>query len=78
MILDVNKIKLLGCGRKHYIIVTEDNQLAVWGSVFKEKVDIDLQSEGFSLYDGDKLFEGHALEALEVKYGIFGAVVQDK
>ena len=41
-LLDVNDIRLLGCGRKHYIIVTKDNNLLTWGNVFKERVtDVD-------------------------------------
>jgi alpha-tubulin suppressor-like RCC1 family protein len=27
----------LACGRKHYVILNKNNQLLVWGSVFKEK-----------------------------------------
>ena len=25
------------CGRRHYVLWNKDNQLAVWGNVFKEK-----------------------------------------
>jgi alpha-tubulin suppressor-like RCC1 family protein len=28
---------MMGCGRKHYIIVTKDNNLMAWGNVLKEK-----------------------------------------
>jgi len=37
-----------------------------------------MQSEGFSYYDGDMLFNNSTIESLEVKYGIFGALVKDK
>jgi alpha-tubulin suppressor-like RCC1 family protein len=36
-ILDKNSIKLLGCGRKHYVIVTNDNNLLIWGNVLKDE-----------------------------------------
>jgi len=65
---------MMGCGRRHYILVTKDNNLLVWGGVFKEKVE--LQSEGFSFHYGDSLFEGGKITDLEVRYGIFGALVQ--
>lgn len=35
-ILDINNVKLIGCGGKHYIIVTKDNNLLIWGNVIKE------------------------------------------
>lgn len=27
----------MACGRKHYVILSKDNHLLVWGNVFKEK-----------------------------------------
>jgi alpha-tubulin suppressor-like RCC1 family protein len=36
-ILDKNNIKLLGCGRKHYVIVTNDNNMLIWGNVIKDE-----------------------------------------
>ena len=27
----------MACGRKHYVILNKDNNLMVWGNVFKEK-----------------------------------------
>ena len=41
------------------MIVTNDNNLVVWGNVFKEKPeDVSIYSEGFSHYYGDTLFDG--------------------
>jgi len=76
-LLDINNVRLMGCGRKHYIIVTNDNNLLTWGNVFKEKADPTQQTEGFSFYYGDSLFDGSQIEQLEVKYSIFGALVKD-
>lgn len=59
-ILDKNNIKLLGCGRKHYVIVTNDNNMLIWGNVIKDESN--KQSEGYSLYNGDSLFENGAIE----------------
>lgn len=72
-ILDVNNVRLLACGKKHYVIVNNDNNLLVWGSIFKEKSEI--HTEGFSFHNGDELFDGGKVTDLQVKYGIFGALV---
>ncbi len=64
----------MACGRKHYMLLNEDNQLYVWGNVFKQKSEV--QSEGFFHFDGDKLFEEGEIKQLEVKYTIFGALVK--
>jgi hypothetical protein len=76
-LLDLENVRFLGCGRNHYIIVTKDNDLLCKGKVFSEKVDVDLQTEGFSFYDGETMFGGSKIEQLEVKYSIFGALVRD-
>lgn len=73
--LDVNKVDLLACGRKHFIITTTDNNVMAWGNVFKEK-DQDEYSEGFFRYNGALLFEEGKIKELEVKYSIFGALVE--
>jgi len=55
--------------------VTKDNNLLVWGNVFKEgKTE---HTEGFDLYYGDTLFADGKIEQLEVKYSIFGALVKN-
>ena len=71
--LDVSKIKIMACGRKHYIIVTEDNDVLTWGDVFKEKSEV--HTEGFSMHYGSELFEGE-IKQLEAKYTIFGALIE--
>jgi alpha-tubulin suppressor-like RCC1 family protein len=74
-VLKEEDVKMIGCGRKHYIIVTKDNNLLVWGNVFKEgKTE---HTEGFDLYYGDTLFADGKIEQLEVKYSIFGALVKN-
>lgn len=74
--LDINDVRLIGCGRKHYMIVTNDNNIVVWGNVFKEKPeDVSHYSEGFSHYFGDSLFDGGQIKSLEVKNSIFGALI---
>jgi|DEB0MinimDraft_12_1074336.scaffolds.fasta_scaffold03050_13 alpha-tubulin suppressor-like RCC1 family protein len=74
-VLDVTKIRMMGCGRKHYIIVNSDNNLMVWGKNFFKDTS-ETFSEGFSFHYGDTLFDDGQIEQLEVKYGIFGALVK--
>lgn len=38
-VLDVNDVKLLACGKRNYTIVTNDNQLLIWGNVIKLEED---------------------------------------
>jgi len=47
----------------------------VWGNVFKEKAVA--ETNGFGLYYGDSLFEGHKIRELSMKYSIFGALVDN-
>ena len=61
------------CGRKHYVVLNKDNQLMVWGNVFKEKPA--LERDGFGLHFGDTLFNGGKIRELSLKYSIFGALV---
>ena len=76
-ILDTSNIKMMGCGRKHYIMVTNDNNIVAWGNVFKERPsDQSLYSEGFAYYYGDSLFEEGQITQLEVKNAIFGALIE--
>lgn len=69
-------ITAIGCGRKHYAMVNQDNQLLVWGNVFKAKSD--KQISGFNIYYGDTLFENGKCKNLSMKYGLFGVVVDNK
>jgi alpha-tubulin suppressor-like RCC1 family protein len=74
-VLDVNSVRMMGCGRKHFFIINNDNNLLVWGNnIFKEKSEI--HTEGFDFFYGDNLFNGGIVSQLEVKYGIFGCLVQ--
>lgn len=73
--LDVNKVDLLACGRKHFIITTTDNKIMAWGDVFKDKNN-DEYSEGFHRYNEKLLFDDGKVKKLEVKYSIFGALVE--
>jgi alpha-tubulin suppressor-like RCC1 family protein len=54
-VLDVKNVRQLACGRKHFIVLTNDNNLLVWGDVLKDKSEFN--SEGFHLHFGDKLFD---------------------
>jgi len=54
-VLDIKNVRQLGCGRKHFIILTNDNNLLVWGDVLKDKTEYN--SEGFHLHLGDQLFD---------------------
>lgn len=65
----------LGCGRKHYCILNENNQLLVWGNVFKDSSDVTI--DGFNMYFGDTLFSGEKCIDLSMKYGLFGVVTDD-
>ena len=73
-VLDTSQIKMMACGRKHYIIVTDSNDMLIWGNVIKGESQVD--TEGYSLYSGDTLFDEGTIEQLEVRYSIFGAIVK--
>ena len=80
-VLDINDVKIIASGKRNYTIVTNDNQLLIWGNVIKleqdEQPDMDSQSEGFSSFNGNRLFDDATILQMEVKNNIFGAVVQD-
>lgn len=67
-------IRGLTCGRRHYALWNQNNQMLVWGNVLKEKAQKEV--DGFGLYFGDSLFEGGRIKQLSMKYGIFGALVE--
>ena len=56
-VLDTNAVKMLACGRKHYIIVTNSNDLLIWGSVISGDSKATASSEGYSLHSGEELGE---------------------
>lgn len=64
------------CGRRHYVLWNTNDQLMVWGGVFKEKAEKSV--DGFGLYYGSQLFEGGNIRQLSMKYGIFGALIENK
>ena len=64
----------IACGRKHYVLVNNDNQMFIWGSVFKNNSSVKV--DGFDLYYGDDLFEDQKCINLSMKYGLFGAVTE--
>jgi hypothetical protein len=50
--------------------------LLVWGKVLSEKSEKEV--DGFGLHFGDSLFNGGRIKDLSMKYGIFGALIEDK
>ncbi len=46
---------MMACGNAHYMMVTNDNMLAVCGKSIS--VDSELENSGFKLYNGDLIFE---------------------
>lgn len=74
-------MRLIACGKRNYTIVTRDNHLLIWGNVIKlsddEQPDLDSQSEGFTSFNGNRIFDGGEIKHLELKNNIFGALVQD-
>ena len=73
---DPNSIAGMTSGRRHYVVWNQNNQLMVWGGVFKEKAE--KECDGFGLYYGSSLFEGGKIKQLSMKYGIFGALVEQQ
>ena len=65
---------MLACGRKHYVIANQHDQMLAWGDVFKEKTST--QTAGFKMYFGKDLFNGQRLRQLSMKYGIYGALLE--
>ena len=64
----------LACGRKHYVMWNNKNQLLVWGNILKDKAQ--READGFGLHDGYHLFEGGSIRDLSMKYGIFGGLIE--
>ena len=65
----------MSCGRKQYILLDKDNNLLVWGQMFKgtpQQV-----TEGFSQMNADELFDGGSVKQFEARYMIYGAVVEN-
>lgn len=55
-LLDISKIKLMACGRSHYVILDTDNNMHTIGKVLNTK---SIGShDGFDVYDADQLFDG--------------------
>ena len=75
-VLDINEIRMMACGRKHYVVVNNENNLFVWGSLFKDSFRSDAQTEGFWQFYGDSLFDEGKIKNLEIKYSIFGALIE--
>ena len=61
------------CGRRHYVLWNNSNQILAWGNIFKDKAI--KETDGFGLYIGDQLFEGGKIKDLSMRYGIFGALI---
>ena len=80
-VLNIDEVKLIACGKRNYTIVTADNNLLIWGNVIKmeddEQPDMDSQSEGFSSFNGNRLFDDGTILQMEVKNNIFGALIQN-
>jgi hypothetical protein len=57
------------------VLWNKNNQLAVWGNVFKEKPQSEM--DGFGLYYGNDLFNGGKIRDLSMKYQIFGALIEE-
>ena len=55
-LLPADKIKTLACGKRHYVVLDADNNLHTIGPVFKDSSES--SHDGFSVHDGDKLFDG--------------------
>lgn len=45
----------MACGNSHYMMVTNDNQLAIFGKSIN--MDSELETSGFKVYNGDFIFE---------------------
>jgi hypothetical protein len=73
--LDTSDIETIACGRKLYVILTKKNDLMVWGNLFKGMPQ--QQTEGFSVVSADEMFEGGKINQLELRYSIYGAIVEN-
>ena len=73
--MEANTIEGLTCGRRHYVLWNKNNQMAVWGNVFKEKAHS--EKDGFGFYYGNDLFNGGKIRDLSMKYQIFGALIEE-
>ena len=71
---EFGKLAGMTCGRRHYVLWSDKNQLLVWGKVLSEKAQS--EADGFGLHFGDSLFDGGRIRDLSMKYGIFGALIE--
>lgn len=55
-IIDKDKIDLIACGVKHFVMTSTDYKIMTWGRVFKEKNNDD-HTEGFEVHNQDSLFD---------------------
>ena len=59
---DKKEISLLACGTRHYMAVTKNNDLAIWGNVLADQSEHN--TEGFNIYSGDQYFDDGQIEQL--------------
>ena len=70
-------IKQMTCGKNHYTLLDNNNQLHVFGGtkILKEKVEEEY--DGFGIYNGNDLFDDGQVLDLQMKYETFGALVKN-
>jgi len=55
-LLESEKVNLIACGRRHYVVLDTDNNMHVVGKVVNTKPIGN--HDGFDVYDADQLFDG--------------------
>lgn len=72
---ELSQVSGMTCGRKHYVLWNRSNQILAWGNVFKEKPHKDIDK--FGLHFASTLFDGGSIKDLSMKYGVFGALIEN-
>ena len=72
--LDVDDIKILACGSRHFVMVTSSNNFFTLGNVFDQKPSKTFG--GFQFHNTQDLFDGGEILDIECRYNTFSALVK--
>jgi hypothetical protein len=66
--------QMLGCGKRHYLILDKNHNIHCFGNVFKSKAIGN--HAGFDVYDADQMFDGGKIHQWCMGYEIYGVLAE--
>jgi hypothetical protein len=72
--MPADKVDLMACGRRHYVVLDSDRNIHINGKVVSAK-SIGTH-DAFHIYDADELFNGGKVKQLSMQYEMYGALVE--